>query len=174
MILHFYIARRFLMMFLSILAIFAILQLLLDFIDYLRRYDGVTLPDVLQLTFLKLPQGMYELVPLVVALAAISMFLALSRSSELVVARAAGRNGVTLVIAPCLMAFTIGLMALDNRQSDCGLYVQTVGCSDRSVEKRRRVQFIAGVRGALAASRIRRGSNGYSGPQRRRGRHAPV
>lgn len=100
MILHRYIARRFAMMFLSILAIFAILQVLLDFIEQLRRFDGVGFATVLQLTFLKLPEGMYELVPLIVALAAISMFLSLARSSELVVARAAGRNGVTLVLAP--------------------------------------------------------------------------
>ena len=112
MILHRYIARRFFLMFLSILAMFALLQVLLDFIEQLRRFDDVPFSTVLKLTFLKLPEGLYQLIPLVVALAAIAMFLSLARSSELVVARAAGRNGVALIIAPCLVALAIGMLAL--------------------------------------------------------------
>ncbi len=112
MILHFYLARRFFTMFMAILAIFALLQILLDFIEQLRRFDGVPFGTVLRLTLLKLPDGLYQLIPLVVALAAISMFLSMAKSSELVVARASGRNGIVLIVAPCLVAFAIGLFAL--------------------------------------------------------------
>lgn len=112
MTMHLYFARRFLVPFLSILSIFGLLQILLDMIEQLRRFDDISFSDILQLTFLKLPEGLYELIPLVVALAAIAMFLSLARSSELVVARASGRSGVVLLLAPCLVAFCIGILAL--------------------------------------------------------------
>lgn len=107
--LHRYFARRFLMLFLSILAIFALFQGLLDLIEEMRRFDdSVRFGQVVQIVLLKLPGGLYELVPLVMILCTIALFMGLSRSSELVVARAAGRSGVTVLMAPVVVALIIG------------------------------------------------------------------
>jgi lipopolysaccharide export system permease protein len=109
MILHLYFARRFLWLFLSILGIFVLFQGLLDLIEEMRRFDdSVAFGRVTQAVLLKLPGGLYELVPLVMILSTIAMFIGMARSSELVVTRAAGRSGVTALMAPVVVALLIG------------------------------------------------------------------
>jgi len=109
MILHLYFARRFLWIFLGLFAIFAIFQGLLDLIEEMRRFDDdVGLGQVVRMVLLKLPAGLYEIVPLVMILSTVAMFLGLARSSELVVTRAAGRSGVTALMAPVMVALIIG------------------------------------------------------------------
>jgi lipopolysaccharide export system permease protein len=109
--LHRYFARQFVVIFLGILAVFALFQGLLDLIEELRHAsDDVRFGEVLHLVALKLPEGLYEVLPLVMILATIAMFLGLARSSELVVTRAAGRSGLTVLMAPAVSAFVIGLL----------------------------------------------------------------
>ncbi|WP_375258375.1 LPS export ABC transporter permease LptG [Citreimonas sp.] len=109
MILHYYFARRFLWTFLSVLAIFGLFQFLLDLIEELRAAEpDMVFGQVAQLTALKLPAGLYQIMPLVMILATIALFLALARSSELVVARASGRSGLVVLAAPVLVATVIG------------------------------------------------------------------
>lgn len=111
--LHFYFARRFLWSFLALLAVFGVFQALLDLIEELRATDeSVSFAQVVTLTALKLPEGMYQLMPLVMILSTIALFLALARSSELVVARAAGRSGLSVLAAPLTVAFVIGALAV--------------------------------------------------------------
>ncbi|MFW2587575.1 LPS export ABC transporter permease LptG [Sagittula sp. SSi028] len=109
--LHLYFARRFLMLFLGITAVFGLFQMLLDLIDEMRRAgDALTFTEVLTLVALKLPEGLYEVLPLVMILAAVSMFLGLARSSEMVATRAAGRSGLSALSSPVMVAFVMGLM----------------------------------------------------------------
>lgn len=109
MILHRYFARRFLWLFLGLFGIFGLFQGLLDLIEEMRRFDdSVSFGHVVQMVLLKLPAGLYEIIPLVVILATVAMFLGLARSSELVVTRAAGRSGVTALLAPVLVALVLG------------------------------------------------------------------
>ncbi|MFZ7090400.1 LPS export ABC transporter permease LptG [Primorskyibacter sp. 2E233] len=109
MTLHYYFARRFLWLFLSILAVFALFQAFVDLMDEMRRIDGdPTLGQLLQLVALKLPEGLYQILPLVMILSTVALFLGLARSSELVVARAAGRSGLTALMAPVVVALIIG------------------------------------------------------------------
>lgn len=109
MTLHFYFARRFLWIFLAVFGVFALFQGLLDLIEEMRRFDdSVSFGQVAQVVLLKMPTGLYEIVPLVMILATITMFIGLARSSELVVVRAAGRSGITTLMAPVLVAFLIG------------------------------------------------------------------
>lgn len=111
--LHLYFARRFLWSFLALLLIFGVFQALLDLIEELRQTDGdISFSQVLTLTALKLPEGIYQLVPLVMILSTIALFLALAKSSELVVARAAGRSGLAVLSAPVLVAFLIGALTV--------------------------------------------------------------
>ncbi|WGW02491.1 LPS export ABC transporter permease LptG [Tropicibacter oceani] len=113
MTLHYYFARRFLWLFLSILGIFALFQGFVDLMDEMRRLDGDPgLGLLLQLVALKLPEGMYQFLPLVMILSAVALFLGLARSSELVVTRAAGRSGLSALMAPVTVALIIGALVV--------------------------------------------------------------
>ncbi len=113
MILHYYFARRFLIMFLGVLMIFFLFVSLLDLVDQMRRFDAsVTFGEVLQLTLLNTPQSLYQMLPLVMILSSIALFLGLARSSELVVSRASGRSGLAALVAPAIVAALIGAISV--------------------------------------------------------------
>ncbi len=114
MILHLYIARRFGQAIIAVSLVFAVLVMLIDLIDQLRRMagTGAGFGQALQLAALHTPQTLYTLLPLLVILSTVALFLGLSRSSELIVTRATGRSALLVVVAPMVMAFLIGLMSL--------------------------------------------------------------
>ena len=66
----------------------------------------------LQVTLLNTPEGLYQMLPLVMILSAIALCLALARSSELVVSRAAGRSGLSALTGPVIVAVLIGGLAV--------------------------------------------------------------
>lgn len=110
MILDGYIARRFFFSFLGVLAIFFVLLVLFDMVEQLRRFGGTsaTFGAILGLTLLRVPESLYQILPLVMILAALWLFLAMARSSELVVTRSAGRSALRSLVAPCIVALIIG------------------------------------------------------------------
>lgn len=112
--LHLYFARRFLMTMLALTAVFFAILLLLDMIEHIRRFDTgeVAFASIVGLTLLKVPESLYEILPLIVILSTLSLFLSLARSSELVVARAAGRSALVAAMAPVAMAFLIGVASV--------------------------------------------------------------
>ena len=112
--LHVYFARRFLVLFGGITAIFVVLQLLFDLIDHLRILgsSGAGFGRVLGLTLLNLPLGVYKLMPLIMILSTLALFLTLARTSELVVTRASGRSALRSLVSPGLMGLMIGLLAV--------------------------------------------------------------
>ena len=112
--LHLYYARRFLAMFMTVMGGFLAMIMLLDLIEQARQYgdEGASALDILKLTLLNLPQGVYGLMPLVMIMAAIAFFLAFARSSELVVTRAAGRSALVALLAPIAVTFLIGLVTV--------------------------------------------------------------
>lgn len=112
MILHRYFARRFLMSFLSVSGAFLTILGLLEFVDQVRRFSGgeVTLVQVVELTLLNIPEAFYEILPLITILATLALFLALARSSELVVTRASGRSAIRSLAAPVVVAFLLGVL----------------------------------------------------------------
>lgn len=114
MILHLYIARRFLWMALRIFAGFFALMVMLDMVDELRRFadEGLGMTGALYLALMNVPATYYKLLPLFVILSAIALFVGLARSSELVVVRATGRSGLTILAAPALSAFLLGLFCI--------------------------------------------------------------
>ncbi|MEO6298930.1 MAG: LPS export ABC transporter permease LptG [Paracoccaceae bacterium] len=114
MTLNFYIARKFLWMFLRVFFGFFAIMLLIDVIDELRRFStpGIAVSDALVLAFMNVPTSVYHILPLIMVLSAIGLFLGLARSSELVVVRAAGRSGLNFLLAPICTAFLIGLVAV--------------------------------------------------------------
>ena len=114
MTLSLYLARRFAGTFLLILGVFAGMAALIDMVEQLRRMAGRdgTFLQAAHLAVVNVPATLYQILPLMVILAAIALFLALARSSELVVIRATGRSGVRLVMAPVAAVLVIGAVTL--------------------------------------------------------------
>ncbi len=114
MILHRYFARRFLMTFLGVLGVFFVIMMFLDIVEQLRRYAtaDANIFEILTLTLLNIPAGVYQIMPLIMILAAIALFLGLARSSEMVVTRAAGRSALRALVAPLFVALMIGVVAV--------------------------------------------------------------
>lgn len=112
--LHFYIARRFLMSFATMLVVLGMIFVLLDMVESMRRFDAAAIGfgNILGLTLLNAPMWMYRILPLIVIMATIWMFLSLSRSSEMVVTRAAGRSALNTLLAPTLAVFIFGMIAV--------------------------------------------------------------
>ena len=114
MILSRYIARRFLWAFVQVFFIFGAIMLLIDMVEQLRRFSdqGIGTAGALHLAAMNTPVSLYRILPLITILAAITLFLALARSSELVVIRAAGRSALRFLVAPILIALLIGGVAI--------------------------------------------------------------
>lgn len=114
MTLSLYLARRFLAAFLMVLAVFVMIVFLIDMVEQIRRLagQGVGLAGTAGLAALNTPEMVYRILPLITILAAIALFLALSRSSELVVIRAAGRSALASLLAPVAAAVAVGAVAV--------------------------------------------------------------
>jgi lipopolysaccharide export system permease protein len=114
MTLHFYFARRFFKTFLSVFLIFFAILSLIDLVEQIRRFGGAEagFGTLIALTLLNTPEGLYRILPLITILATLALFLGLARSSELVVTRASGRSALKSLIAPVIIAFLIGVIAV--------------------------------------------------------------
>ena len=112
MTLPLYIARRFLMALLRVLAIVVLLFGLFEFLENSRRYgsDADAFSDVVWLSILGLPAQINTIMPLIVLLASLTLFLGLARSSELVVSRAAGVSAFKVLYVPVVLAILIGVL----------------------------------------------------------------
>ncbi len=109
-----YVARQFSAAVLAMLAALAGLVSLFDFIELLRR--SATKPDatfglVLQIAALRLPYIAIQILPFAVLLGGIIAFWRLTRSSELIVARAAGVSAWQFLSAPFACALLLGVTA---------------------------------------------------------------
>ncbi len=112
MTLHFYFARRFLLTFVSIFIVFAVLLGLIDLVDELQDFPDLAFGDVVEIVLLNLPHATYEILPLIIILASVALFVRLARSSELVVVRAAGRSALGTLMAPLTVAAMIGILTI--------------------------------------------------------------
>ncbi len=109
-----YVARQFSLAVLAMLAALSGLVSLFDFIELLRR--AATKPDatfglVLQIASLRLPYIGMQILPFAVLLGGIIAFWRLTRSSELIVARAAGVSAWQFLSAPFACALLLGVAA---------------------------------------------------------------
>lgn len=112
MTLSLYLARRFLRALLAMTGVFALLLGMLELVERLgdAAEDGGGARGAVELTLLALPAQLYQIVPLIVLLATLALFLALARSSELVVVRAAGRSALGAIGAPVLVMLAAGML----------------------------------------------------------------
>lgn len=110
-----YLSRRFYVSVAIVAGVFAGILMLIDMVEQIRRFAGseqVGLAQAAQIALLNLPAGIYRILPLVVMLGAVAMLLNLSRTSELVVIRAAGRSALRALTAPVFSAFLLGVVAV--------------------------------------------------------------
>jgi len=114
MTLSLYIARRFALTFAGVFAVFFAILYLVDLIDQVRRYGagGEGFGASARLALLHTPGLIYNILPLLMILAAIALFMQLARSSELVAIRAAGRSALGTLVAPLITALAIGVVAV--------------------------------------------------------------
>lgn len=109
-----YVARQFMTAVLAMLAALSGVVALFDFIELLRR--AATKPDatfglVAEIAALRLPYIAMQVLPFAVLLGGIYAFWRLTRSSELVVARAAGVSAWQFLAAPLSCALLLGVTA---------------------------------------------------------------
>ncbi len=109
-----YVARVFSLHMMAMLAALAGLSGLFDFIELLRR--AANRPDVgfgviSSIALLRLPWLAMQILPFAVLLGGIMAFWRLTRSSELIVARAAGVSAWQFLAAPVLCAAALGAFA---------------------------------------------------------------
>lgn len=130
MILHRYFARRFTWTFLATFAGFFLLMILVDLVEQLRRFGAdVPFGDIMQLSLLNLAGGIYGIMPLIMVLSTLVMFLGLSRSSEMVVTRAAGRSALRSLAAPLVVTLIIGAITV-------GVFNPIVAATSKEYETR--------------------------------------
>ncbi|CAK0753771.1 lipopolysaccharide export system permease protein [Azospirillaceae bacterium] len=106
-----YIGRQFLVSFLGLLLLLLLLIVLLDAVELLRRAAGksdVTVMLVIQMAFLKLPGIGQQMFPFAVLYSAMFTFWKMTRSHELVVARASGVSVWQFMMPVLVMAIVIG------------------------------------------------------------------
>ncbi|MEL7183204.1 MAG: LPS export ABC transporter permease LptG [Pseudomonadota bacterium] len=146
MILSLYIGRRFLWLTGLVTLVFVGLLLPIDLMEQLRRLDGqdAGFADGFRLAMLNLPSGLYEILPLIVILATLALFLALGRSSELVVIRAAGRSAIRALLAPILAAMALGALAL--------LIVNPIVAATQAAYEREIASYRTGITSVLSVS----------------------
>jgi lipopolysaccharide export system permease protein len=112
-------ARYFLLRFLLAVSVVFVLCLVLiffvDFIEMLRRagnYGASSGAALFWITLLRLPSFSELALPFAVLIGTIGVFLMLSRSSELVVVRAAGISVWQFVLPAAIVAFLLGVLAV--------------------------------------------------------------
>src|SRR5215210_1285387 len=108
-----YFSLRFLLAMLAMFAVCCVLIFFVDFIEMLRRagnYSG-DVPALLLawMTLLRLPSFSELTLPFAVLIGTVGIFLMLSRSSELIVVRAAGISVWQFVLPAIVVAFLLGI-----------------------------------------------------------------
>jgi len=109
-----YIVRQFALAVTGMLLALSGLVAMFDFIELLRRsasHPEVSFGTVGQIAALRLPYVAMQILPFAVLLGGILCFWRLTRSSELIVARAAGISAWEFLTAPTLCALLFGVVA---------------------------------------------------------------
>ena len=109
-----YIVRQFALAVSGMLLALSGLVAMFDFIELLRRsasHPEVSFGQVAQIAALRLPYVAMQILPFAVLLGGILCFWRLTRSSELIVARAAGISAWEFLTAPTLCALLFGVVA---------------------------------------------------------------
>ncbi len=138
MTLSLYVLRKFLWNIFRVQFAFLFLIMIIDGVEQLRILSQYNAPakDAVVLTLLRSNSYILQIFPLVIMLASLSTFVGLSRSSELVISRAAGQSALRLLLVPVTATLLIGaamtalynpIVAATVRQADVILDKYNVG-----------------------------------------------
>lgn len=113
MTLGLYVVRRLATTFLMIAAVFFGMLVMFEVFEVVRRFGGEAgLPTLLLLSVLRVPRTFYQIMPLLMILSSMGLFLAMARSSELVVIRAAGRSAKRMLAEPLVAVLIFGALVV--------------------------------------------------------------
>jgi len=110
-----YIARQFFIWFSGVFLTMMIIVFMLDYVELIRRAGTkaeITLLILLKLALLKQPYMAQQILPFAVLFGTMMVFWRLTRSHELVVARASGISAWQFVAPPLAGAFLIGVISV--------------------------------------------------------------
>jgi lipopolysaccharide export system permease protein len=110
-----YIARQFFAWFCGVIAAMLVISFLLDYIELIRRGGTriqATLWILLEMAALKLPHTAQEVMPFAIMFGTMLAFWRLTRSNELVIARASGISVWQFMTPPVLVALLVGIVAV--------------------------------------------------------------
>jgi lipopolysaccharide export system permease protein len=113
--LTFYIGRSFFVSFITIFAIFLCIIFLIDMVELLRRassHENIGIALVFRMGLMKLPFIAQQIFPFAVLFGGMTCFWRLTRSSELVVTRAAGVSAWQFLLPVLLVAVLLGLIKI--------------------------------------------------------------
>jgi len=108
-----YMSRQFAFWLVGVFATLMAIIAMFDVVELLRRASGkqeVTTDVLIQMSLLKLPHLVQDMLPFAVLLGGMMCFWRLARSNELVVARAAGMSAWQFLAAPLTITFLIGVV----------------------------------------------------------------
>ena len=113
--LAFYMGRQFMFwmicVFISLIAIAA----MFDIVELLRRASGqkeVTIDIIIQMSLLKLPNLVQEMLPFAVLLGGMMAFWRMAKANELVISRAAGVSAWQFLMTPMILTFLVGVVLI--------------------------------------------------------------
>ncbi len=112
--LSFYIGKKFLISILSVFLVCLALILFIDFLELLRqasKREDVSMASLALIALLRLPKFAELTLPFAVLIGSIAGFMALSRTSELTVIRAAGISAWQFLRPPLVVAVSLGLVS---------------------------------------------------------------
>ena len=110
-----YFARHYMFWLGSVFLVLLGIVALFDFVELLRRASGkedADLAIVLQMSALKLPQLVQEMLPFSVLFGAMFSFWRLARNRELVIARAAGVSAWQFLVPALCISFLVGMLQI--------------------------------------------------------------
>lgn len=110
--LNVYFSKKIIYHFICIFFIFFCFLAILTWIDILRLdfSETVSASKLFSLALLKTPILVHPLVPIITLLTSLSFFINISRNSELIIIRGAGRSVLRSLFAPILTIFSLGLI----------------------------------------------------------------
>jgi lipopolysaccharide export system permease protein len=110
-----YIATRFLIWCGTVFGAMAVIVFLLDYVELIRRgaaRPGATLLTLLEMAALKQPYMAQQIMPFTILFGTMLLFWRMTRSNELVIARAAGISAWQFLTPPIGVAFVVGVVAI--------------------------------------------------------------
>lgn len=113
MTLHTYFALKYLKTMVLTFFLMSLLLLMIDFIEQSRKFSYfIDLYSIIHLTFLNAPKSIYEIIDLIMLIGSLVFFISMSKTSELVIVRSAGRSVYGAIFSPVIVSFGFGILIL--------------------------------------------------------------